>query len=406
MQPLLMISLALPGLYLGYRLVFYRVFHPQWQRRVLVFTLLASVVLPWIPVSEAVRQPLAVFDLAPVTIYPDQVPGPGWGWRLEDGYYAGLGICLFVNILGLGRVGYQILRWPRGEVLGQAVILTGGRMGTSSFGRWIFWDETRVSTPEEVAAMIAHEQCHIRQRHSLDALLCAGVQVLCWFHPVIYLIRQDLSRLHEYLADHEALRRSGLTAYRRLLIAAGVGVPTAWVSPFHTSFLKQRINMLQKSFSHHAALRALIWLLCAGLVLLTVSACTDTEGSLVGLQDAGTTNAQIPMTAQPPIAGESDSIQVEISKDPVPLNLKEIREMIGYPAEAANAGIQGMVVCRVLVGTNGEYVRHLIINTAPATLQQEVEKHLSKLTFSPALDKQNKPVKIWVNIPFNFVLAE
>jgi len=92
-----------------------------------------------------------------------------------------------------------------------------------------------------------------------------------------------------------------------------------------------------------------------------------------------------------------------VDQQPSPINLSDIRAAIGYPKEAVDQNIEGNIICRILVDENGQYVRHLIMSSGHSILQKAVEKHIPKLTFSPAsLDGKN--VAFWINVPFKFKL--
>ena len=90
-------------------------------------------------------------------------------------------------------------------------------------------------------------------------------------------------------------------------------------------------------------------------------------------------------------------------EEPKPINMGDIQKAIGYPQIARDAGIEGNVVVRVLVDEAGRYNRHKIINQVHPVLTKSVEEHVGKLRFTPAI-QGGKPIKFWVNIPFNFKL--
>ncbi|RMF48824.1 MAG: hypothetical protein D6750_06995, partial [Bacteroidetes bacterium] len=54
---------------------------------------------------------------------------------------------------------------------------------------------------------------------------------------------------------------------------------------------------------------------------------------------------------------------VAVEKEPQPLNIGDIKKRIGYPPLAKEAGIQGKVIVRVLVGKTGKYERHIVIKS-------------------------------------------
>ncbi|MDP5172207.1 MAG: TonB family protein [Bacteroidia bacterium] len=99
--------------------------------------------------------------------------------------------------------------------------------------------------------------------------------------------------------------------------------------------------------------------------------------------------------------GINDFVSVE--QEPVPVNIDDIKSLIGYPQIARDAGIQGQVVVRVLVDKTGNYDRHRIVKSVHPILDEAVSQQLSKLKFTPAI-QGGRPIKFWVNIPFNFKL--
>lgn len=94
---------------------------------------------------------------------------------------------------------------------------------------------------------------------------------------------------------------------------------------------------------------------------------------------------------------------VDADEVPVPVNMDDLVKLVGYPQMAKDAGIEGTVIVRVLVDKTGKYDNHRIINSVHPILDRAVEKHIHRLTFTPAIQGR-KPIKFWVNIPFKFQL--
>ncbi len=105
--------------------------------------------------------------------------------------------------------------------------------------------------------------------------------------------------------------------------------------------------------------------------------------------------------------GETPGINdfVVVDEEPQVLNLREVQEMIGYPAEAVNENIQGYVVVRTLVDEEGKYMQHKVLRSVSPILTSAVETHIHKLRFTPAL-VGGDVLKFWVNVPFNFRLTD
>ncbi|MCB0854623.1 MAG: energy transducer TonB [Bacteroidetes bacterium] len=92
---------------------------------------------------------------------------------------------------------------------------------------------------------------------------------------------------------------------------------------------------------------------------------------------------------------------VFVHKEPVVTNYNVVRERIGYPELAREAGINGSVIVRVLVDESGQYQKHKIISQAHPILGRKCELYVSDLEFSPA-KRDGRNVKFWVNVPFHF----
>ena len=93
-----------------------------------------------------------------------------------------------------------------------------------------------------------------------------------------------------------------------------------------------------------------------------------------------------------------------VEKEPEAVNLDDIIQMIGYPPSAREAGIEGKVHVRILVGKNGKYERHVLTRKAHPLLNRAVEEKISRLSFTPGI-QSGKPIKVWVTVPFDFTLS-
>ncbi len=94
-----------------------------------------------------------------------------------------------------------------------------------------------------------------------------------------------------------------------------------------------------------------------------------------------------------------------VDKEPQPVNLGEVRGLIGYPEAAIEAGVEGAVVARVLVDQVGDYLTHQIIQSSDSILQAAVSEHVGKLRFTPAVSGDST-LAHWINIPFRFQLED
>jgi hypothetical protein len=117
--------------------------------------------------------------------------------------------------------------------------------------------------------LIGHEMVHVRQRHTLDLLLCEAVKVVLWFNPFVYLYQRELKRVHEYLADNAMLATDSGAAYAELFYHQVSGKPYSPIgNTFDYSLVKKRIAMMARRRSRHGGLLPLVVLPIAFVVLL------------------------------------------------------------------------------------------------------------------------------------------
>ena len=93
----------------------------------------------------------------------------------------------------------------------------------------------------------------------------------------------------------------------------------------------------------------------------------------------------------------------KMDKYPKCTNLVEVHQAIGYPKEAAKAGIEGKVMVKVKVDKYGKVSSHEILPGSPKELAESVEPHIASLTFTPG-EKDGKAVATMVTLPFLFKL--
>lgn len=92
----------------------------------------------------------------------------------------------------------------------------------------------------------------------------------------------------------------------------------------------------------------------------------------------------------------------EVDVAPECINLSQVRSEMNYPELAVETGIQGKVTVKVLVGPDGNVIK-LGSLSGPEVFHDEVKDKARQLQFTPGL-QSNKPVKVWVNVPFSFKL--
>ena len=176
-------------------------------------------------------------------------------------YFFGLLASLIIFFAQLFRLWQEIRGGMQTkDEFGNTVVIRGGDFAPYSFLHYIIIsasDYEHLRRP-----ILAHEQAHIRLRHTYDLLLLEVVKAVQWFNPFVYLLGRDLKAVHEYEADNAVLN-FGIDAktYQLLLVTKAVGgrLQTVCNNLSHHS-LKKRIKMMHKNNSNR-------WLMSKGLIL-------------------------------------------------------------------------------------------------------------------------------------------
>ena len=121
-----------------------------------------------------------------------------------------------------------------------------------------FWNKKVVSQNlPEAATVNHHEDIHIKQLHTADVIFFELLGIITWFNPIIYLYKETVKNIHEYLADEAAAKFQGdKELYSMLLLnqAFGVNINTLTNGFFKKSMIKKRIFMLYKERSRKTAI--------------------------------------------------------------------------------------------------------------------------------------------------------
>ena len=199
-----------------------------------------------------------------------------WSW--QDGlallWAAGASALLLRMLVQLAVVCRLARRGKRMEWHGVRVLAVEGDNVPFSFFRWIFVQPGNHSEGE-LEEILAHEQAHVRQWHSLDVVVSELLCCLFWFNPAVWLAKRCVRQNLEFLADR-AVVHSGFDRknyqYHLLRLSYGVNIGQI-VNNFNVSPLKKRIMMMNKKKSRHAgALKYALLLPVAGLLVLSANA--------------------------------------------------------------------------------------------------------------------------------------
>lgn len=91
-----------------------------------------------------------------------------------------------------------------------------------------------------------------------------------------------------------------------------------------------------------------------------------------------------------------------VEKEPY-IDIKVLQSKVIYPEEAKKAGIQGQVIVRALIDTEGICRATIIESSDSVLLNESASNAVKSCIFTPAI-KDGKPTKCWVSIPMVYRL--
>ena len=385
-------------LYVPYTLLLHRDSFFRLNRFVLLGVLLLSLVLPlcnvsWLsmdrqPVVHAAQMQMVEIGI-PVNVLPQndvvdemaEASAPSsftlFG-LLTLIYIIGMAVVLLLRLWQMGSLRLQLRRgslWRHSED-GITVYCHADRVAPFS------WMNSIVISEEDYAEsgreIILHETGHIRFHHSWDVLLLTLVQMVQWWNPLAYMAGISLRDVHEYEADDYVLRQGvSASAYQMLLLKKAVGYGSyTFANNFNHSLTKKRITMMRKSKSNPWMRSKVLYVIPVTTLALSVFATpeivspvqdvvskfegkgTDTSADL---QAIGKFSTEIMGELQNAATANEDTIYGKVDKNAeypggTEALMKFIMTNLKYPETCRKEGIQGRVVIKFVVNTDGSIV--------------------------------------------------
>lgn len=427
-----------------YRLFLARQRRFQWNRIYLLAGMAIALLLPlihWDIVPASLPDPSFIRTLPVVVIRPTPPAEAPLPWTTLDWvmaiYAAGVAVAFATLIFRHAMVLRLVWKGDKTPLEDCTLVSTRNGIGPAAYFRYIFWNAEPSLDPQSTAVALAHERCHCRQWHSADLMAVELLKAFCWINPATYLLRQDLRRTHEYLADQAALKVAGMEGIKRLLLLRQLGSRHLSLANYFHSHSPLRMKMLTQDSTRKSTLQYLLTLPLAGLMaactslghpidalpaslvadsFVTTTPTSQTPASFFSIEDLFVEaqmsfyaanpkeEALVCLGVQPP-TWNLDSIPSGTPSEEMPqvLNMERVVKQMGYPKEARDQKITGKVIVRVLVDETGRVARHEFLKEVHTLLRDAVDAHVNHLRFKPGT-KEGKAVRCWVTIPFQFSL--
>lgn len=201
----------------------------QMNRWILLLLIPSAILIPFLSYSIILPQenPLPLIYLPVNQVQPaadiPSVPSPQGNsilnWFLLA-YFPVFFLLLYNKLNALAR----LIVWTKvGYVLtipGAYLILSEKVLSPFSFGKYIFMNPSDYEKgTEKTNLIIKHECVHISKRHHIDLAVMEFLTVVCWFNPVVFLVKKamilnhefQLTRMQKILSIHYNIKNSYLT---------------------------------------------------------------------------------------------------------------------------------------------------------------------------------------------------
>ena len=380
----------------------------KWRRLSLLTVYVLSLLLPTIDLSVLVNETAPLSNILPRMAYnlPEVTVQPAhdtFDWQqLAVWLYTGVALALLLRVFWQVVVVCRLAqRSERATLHGTAVCLLTGDYSPFSFFRWIFVNPVN-KTPSQVKQILTHEQTHVEQWHSVDALLAQLFVAAFWFNPVAWLMRLQVRNNLEYLADRAVI--SGGTdkkAYQYHLLAVAYRTNVATITNnFNVLPLKKRIKMMNKQTSNPLA--RFKYLLFVPLAVALLAMNSTAMRANVQKKVVKTTKVTKKTSATDKVYEVCEQMPTFPGGDAA--LMKYLSENVKYPALAIKAQEQGRVVVSFTVEKDGAISDVKVARSVTPSLDAEAVRVVKAMPKWTPGKQGGQLVRVRYNVPVSFKL--
>ncbi len=406
------------------------------NRLVLLSSLPLAFILPLLDISvgsSAVSATPQIFTMPVVNVAEVPVQASSSESSASPLLYVYLtGVTLFLLHALYGFISIFLLKEKAAkEASHESNVFLVNKGHSFSFFRMIFLNQAHHS-PKDLEQIKAHEEVHVREYHSVDALLIHLAIIFQWFNPFVWLLKYAIYENHEFIADRETSREATDYKYQDLMLKQAAGIPlSTLVHPFNKLSLKRRFKMLLKNQSKKInLLKYLLLIPLAGALFWGISCENKGSSSLSGEDESWAENAVNSLMdnqkGKELVAYMSDSsshqayfVNVKEPKGhPKPENQlllkgsqtvqEYLNNKIQYPEEAKINNISGIVYAYFEIDRKGKVQNARIINGISESFDKEVLDAINNMPdWEPAQSMgQNLLMQILMPVSFSQIATQ
>lgn len=224
-----------------------------YNRFYLLATLVLSLLLPLLPFRWT---PFAALNRPTVANTLQQMENMGRSANMKIPWVTiGIGITGGVSLILLVLTAIrikQVLRLraqqPFRSMGTYDLIETNDPRAPFSFLKILFWREGEDPAQPENQKILSHELAHIHGKHSWDSLFTQGLSCLFWLNPFFWIIRRELTVVHEFIADAATGMEGNAEGFALMLLhSVNEGRFLAPTQGFFQSPIKRRLMMIDNN---------------------------------------------------------------------------------------------------------------------------------------------------------------
>lgn len=244
---------CLAVLLLFYKLLLEKENMHVFKRYYLLTSVVAAIAIPLITLTTYAEAPSENLNSL---IISSEVPPEAAAENVDYWPYIFLGIYLsgviFFSIKFFRNLRSLIIKIrtnPKLRSNGFINVLLSEKIQPHTFFSFIFFNKEKYLQDEIPQDVKIHEEAHARQKHSLDVLFVELLQIMFWFNPLIFLLKDAVKLNHEFLADRAVIRKGiKISGYQqRLLAYSSRDLQCDLVNPINYS--STRLTLFGKTFS-------------------------------------------------------------------------------------------------------------------------------------------------------------
>lgn len=281
---LVKVNVALLVFCAGYFLVLRRLTFYTLNRIYLVTAILFATLYPRVDLSNFLQNHEQLSKPMQVVILNWQAPVKDLATQHDKWYWMQLifwvGVVLFAIRLGMQLVSLYCLHKRSQPIQIQHYLVRSikGDVNPFSFWRSIYVNPEN-HEPQDLKAILEHEQIHVNEWHTLDILLGEISTVFYWFNPGIWLMKRAIKENIEFITDRKILQKGmDSKAYQYSLLNVNFGAESnAIVNNFNISTIKKRIMMMNARRSSKLNVTRYLVLVPVVIMLLLVFSVSKAE---------------------------------------------------------------------------------------------------------------------------------